>query len=193
MPAIGETRKGRELGRKDSGRYIWHACEICGKERWVQIRIRHGGFVKVRVCSSCKGGTIAGAKSPFWKGGRYKKGSGYVVVYVKADDFFFPMANRTRGRSAHRYGGYVQEHRLVMARKLGRCLHPWEIVHHLNGVKHDNREENLELRAGIGEHIRTHTQGYNAGYRRGLEDGRSVKIRQLTQRIRELENGNTQN
>ncbi len=42
--------------------------------------------------------------------------------------------------------GQILEHRLVMSGVLGRPLHADETVHHRNGVRHDNRPANLELR-----------------------------------------------
>jgi hypothetical protein len=41
--------------------------------------------------------------------------------------------------------GFVFEHIVVMEEMLGRYLHPGESVHYHNGVKDDNRVENLEL------------------------------------------------
>ena len=66
---------------------------------------------------------------------------GYVSVEAPKD--YAGTLRSKRKRSSHKR--YVLQHRLVMEKKLGRYLKSSEIVHHISGITHDNREENLEL------------------------------------------------
>jgi len=116
-----------------------------------------------------------GKESPCWKGGRYKNADGYIVVRLDPTNFFRPMANKV---------GSVLEHRLVMAKHLGRCLQPWEIVHHkgirYSGIenKSDNLRDNLELTSNLGEHSANHSKGYKDGYRKGYKDGKRQALQE---------------
>lgn len=80
-----------------------------------------------------------------WKGGRRVNKAGYVTL-TNPD---FP------GRENHKRI-QVEEHIVVMARHLGRPLYPGETIHHKNGIRHDNRIENLEL------WVRNHGAGQRA-------------------------------
>ena len=124
-------------------------CTICGKaiSRNKHELKRRGKTQREKrhYCSDeCRIKGFSGELSPGWKGGLDHRAKGYIGIKVSPDDFFFPMAD---------HHGYVLEHRLVMARSLNRRLLTWEIVHHKNGMKNDNRIENLAILSTQAKHL----------------------------------------
>ena len=77
-------------------------------------------------CKTCSGKHRVGNNHPNYKNGTRKATGGYIQVLVGPKQ-------------------YQPEHRVIMEKHLGRALLPNENVHHKNGIRTDNRLENLEL------------------------------------------------
>ena len=117
-------------------------CIICGAE------ITRASFARKperTACSRRCAGSLPklSGKNRKWKntelgGGRWKIG-GYIAVAKSTLDEY--EAELVGNNKLH----YVLEHRLVMAKYLGRQIEKGEVVRHINGDKMDNRTENLVL------------------------------------------------
>lgn len=173
MNKIGDMCSAKDRGFDNYHRYIWLACEDCGKERWVALEKRKPQSRMCPKCSLKRGRSNRkearkrqiGENASNWKGGRRRTPDGYIRVHISKDELFYPMASK--------HNSDCLEHRLIMARHLNRCLFAWEVVHHKNGIRDDNRLENLELMTSIVHHA--------------VDTTLKAKLAKLTQRVELLE------
>jgi len=89
---------------------------------------------------------MTGPRNPAWKGGVtvFRKHGNYAGVrYVRCPAEFAAMARKD---------GYVMEHRLAVARAVGRPLTRAETVHHVDHDPTNNAEGNLMLFATNRDH-----------------------------------------
>lgn len=117
-----------------------------------KMPMKHKGRIRVALKKYIKGypESRRGKNSPAWRGGRHIDSKGYITIY-------------SRGHPYATVHNHILEHRLVMEKELGRYLKPTEVVHHINGIKHDNRIENLQL-CVKGNHITSYANGFKAGF-----------------------------
>lgn len=130
-----ETKENMKLAwqKRKTGKFI--NCEYCKKSFYIPkglIGAKRWCSRNCYVKSTKTRPEISGEKSYQWKGGTRKHSAGYIRCIARNHPFAMDKK-------------YVFQHRLVMEKHLGRYLRPEEKIHHRNGLKDDNRLENLEI------------------------------------------------
>ena len=133
-----------------------YAKELCQSHYKMNLRGEPLRPLKPREGARLATCTFDGCEKPH-KGNNYCSGHNYQlkkhgkvwpIKYNKPGEWgewYLREGYRIRSRSVNGVRQEQREHRYLMELKLGRKLLPEENVHHKNGVRSDNRMENLEL------------------------------------------------
>lgn len=119
------------LGRFKEGFIPWNKGKRTGIKPW--LGKKRDKKTKEKISKKLLGVYI-GKKSSRWKGGRFKTKQGYI--YINCPEH--PRVKRKKRK-------YLGEHTLIMEKYIGRYLKDFEEIHHINGIKGDNRIKNLRL------------------------------------------------
>lgn len=125
------------------------SCRPCSSKATANKRIGHVPHNKGK-----KYPHLQGPNSKTWKGGTYISSDGYIMKHVGFNN------ERKSG-----WEDYRKEHILIIEQQIGRKLKPKEQVHHINGIKTDNRIENLILLKSSKEHQESHASLQNEAYK----------------------------
>jgi hypothetical protein len=133
-PSLGMKTWARNIGYTSNSTYIYDECPTCKFKIW-RTRQQLG-----RLCGKCsdieRGNKYRGKGSHRWINGRYIDSRGYVIIRIQPDDPYYKMSK----------SGAILEHRYLYAKEIAhRCLESWEVVHHINHDRGDNKLENFGL------------------------------------------------
>jgi len=160
----------KNKGKHGKGIYYVCICDFCGKKfermksAFCYYKRKSNG--KNQFCNARCYGDWKKENYIAWNRGKIREQVGsYYKGFIKTMEGYIRLYNPDYPEDERKY---VLEHRLIMEKKLDRRLKAKEIVHHLNGIRDDNRPENLCI-----VNIHNHERG--------------TFVKRLQEKIRELE------